>query len=184
MRHYQMRRIQVRTLMSRIGCTGHISYGQGTVHLTAAGATAGAGGIAYQLARNRVAMQRLRDRLAALDHVAEQRDRTVVSPGYVMHEDVDDHRITFMFRTYPGKVVRDLMTRYGFVFDARRSLSGHATWGRKCTPTAIMTAQRLLPELKVLTTAASSTASLNRVEARRCRFALTGNATLMDEVAA
>jgi len=182
-RRHQMRRIQALTLMARIGCTDRVNDGQRADHVTAveANVEAGAGDVAYHLARNQVTMQRLRDRLAALEHVAEQRDRTVVSPGYVMHEDVDDHRITFMFRTSPGKIVCDLMTRHGFVFDPRRSLSGHATWGRKRTPTAIMVAQRLLPELNALTTVASSTTSLNRVGARRCRFALTSDAATLDE---
>ncbi|KWN22031.1 hypothetical protein WT83_05000 [Burkholderia territorii] len=76
------------------------------------------------------------------------------------------------------------MTRHGFVFDARRSPDGQWTWGRKRTPTAIMVAQRLLPKLDALMIPTSSVANPDCLAARRCRFALTGDATALDEVAA
>ncbi|WP_155646732.1 hypothetical protein [Burkholderia territorii] len=183
-RAHQMRRMQIRTLTARIGCTGHISHGHRAVHATATSGNGAGGDIAYQLVRNQTMMQHLRNRLAAHDHVAEQRDRAVPGPGHVLHEAVDDHRVAFVFGTTPDKSVRDLMTRHGFVFDARRSPDGQWTWGRKRTPTAIMVAQRLLPKLDALMIPTSSVANPDCLAARRCRFALTGDATALDEVAA
>jgi len=185
-RHHQMRHMQARTLIVGIRYAARAAHGHHTVR---AGSTCSndagcAGDIAYQLARSRVTIQRLRDRIAAIKLAAEQRSRAMPGLGYVLREAVDDHRVTFVFHALPDKSVRDLMTRHGFVFDARRSSDGESMWGRKCTPTAIMTAQRLLPELNALMTVSSSVANPARSVARQCRPALTGDVATLNEVAA
>ncbi|WP_175891635.1 hypothetical protein [Burkholderia cepacia] len=109
-----------------------------------------AGDIGYQFTCVRSTLQNLSHRIAAIEHVSKHRDCVIAGPGYMLCEEVGDYRIAFVFPAAPTKPIRDLLTHCGFVFDTHRSRNGHATWGRKRTPTAIMVAQRLLPELGAL----------------------------------
>jgi hypothetical protein len=123
-------------------------------------------------------------RIAALEHIAGQHERAVAGRDYVLREDVNGNRVAFVFHAIPEQCVRDLMTRNGFVFDRRRALDGQVIWGRKRTPTAITTAQRLLPELNALMNAVmSSAAPMDHLAPPSYRFTLTHEVTALDEVA-
>jgi vacuolar-type H+-ATPase subunit I/STV1 len=106
-----------------------------------------AGFASYELTNSSANIRRIRDRIAALEKIAERCDREEQGQGYTYREDVEDNRAAFVFDAKPDKPVRDLMKRNGFVFSPSRSFDGKSAWVRKLTPAAINTARWLRPQL-------------------------------------
>ncbi|WP_454875504.1 DUF3560 domain-containing protein [Paraburkholderia xenovorans] len=109
-----------------------------------------AGFASYELTNSSANIRRVRDRIAALEKMAERTDREEAGDGYTYREDVEDNRAVFLFDTKPEKAVRDLMKRNGFVWSPTRSPAGKSAYVRKLTPNAITTAKWLRPQLDAL----------------------------------
>lgn len=112
-----------------------------------------AGFASYELTNSSANIRRVRERIAALEKIAERTDREEQGQGYTYREDTEDNRAVFLFDAKPDKAVRDLMKRNGFVFSPTRSPVGKSAYVRKLTPNAITTAQWLRPQLDELLTA-------------------------------
>lgn len=109
-----------------------------------------AGFASYELTNSSANIRRIRDRIAALEKIAERSDREEQGKGYTYREDVEDNRAVFLFDAKPEKALRDLMKRNGFVFSPNRSPAGKSAYVRKLTPNAINTASWLRPQLDAL----------------------------------
>lgn len=107
----------------------------------------------YELTNNSANIRRVRERIAALEKMAECTDRQEEGQGcYTYREDIEDNRAVFLFDAKPKKAVRDLMKRNAFVFSPTRSPAGKSAYLRKLTPNAIATAKWLRPQLDELMT--------------------------------
>ncbi|SDI92056.1 hypothetical protein SAMN04487926_12739 [Paraburkholderia steynii] len=102
-----------------------------------------AGFASYELTNSSANIRRIRDRIAALEKIAERSDCEEQGQGYMYCGDVEDNRAAFVFYAKPEKAVRDLMKRNGFVFSPSRSHAGKPAWVRKLTSAAMTTAQWL-----------------------------------------
>jgi hypothetical protein len=111
-----------------------------------------AGFASYELTNSSSNIRRVRDRIAALEKIAERTDREEAGQGYTYREDTEDNRAVFLFDIKPAKDVRDLMKRNGFVFSPTRSPVGKSAYVRKLTANAINTASWLRPQLDELLT--------------------------------
>ncbi|QPQ89165.1 DUF3560 domain-containing protein (plasmid) [Burkholderia gladioli] len=111
-----------------------------------------AGFASYELTNSSANIRRIRDRIAALEKIAERCDREEQGQGYTYREDVEDNRAAFVFDAKPDKPVRDLMKRNAFVYSPSRSPAGKSTYVRKLTPAAINTATWLRQQLDELLT--------------------------------
>jgi hypothetical protein len=109
-----------------------------------------AGFASYELTNSSANIRRVRDRIAALEKMAEHTDREEQGQGYTYREDVEDNRAVFLFDAKPEKTVRDLLKRNAFVFSPTRSPAGKSAYVRKLTPNAIATAKYLRPQLDEL----------------------------------
>ncbi|MBW5287777.1 DUF3560 domain-containing protein [Burkholderia gladioli] len=109
-----------------------------------------AGFASYELTNSSANIRRVRDRIAALEKMAERTDREEQGQGYTYREDVDDNRAVFLFDGKPEKAVRDLLKRNAFVWSPTRSPAGKSAYVRKLTPNAITTAKWLRPQLDAL----------------------------------
>ncbi|BCZ85766.1 hypothetical protein PTKU64_94410 (plasmid) [Paraburkholderia terrae] len=106
----------------------------------------------YELTNSSANIRRVRERIAALEKMAERTDREEEGQGYTYREDIEDNRAVFVFDAKPEKAVRDLMKRNAFVFSPTRSPAGKSAYVRKLTPNAIATAKWLRPRLDELMT--------------------------------
>ncbi|KVP19767.1 DUF3560 domain-containing protein [Burkholderia ubonensis] len=109
-----------------------------------------AGFAPYELTNSSANIRRVRDRIAALEKIAERTDREEAGEGYTYREDVEDNRAVFLFDAKPEKPVRDLLKRNAFVWSPTRSPAGKSAYVRKLTPNAITTAKWLRPQLDAL----------------------------------